>query len=126
MLYRIAADGVVLLHLAFIVFVMLGGLAVLRWRRLAWLHVPAVLWGMLVEFTGWLCPLTPLENWLRAVGGQAGYTGSFVDQYIVPIIYPTGLTRGMQIGLGCIIVAINAAVYITLLRRRLRRRDEEG
>jgi Protein of Unknown function (DUF2784) len=125
MLYRIAADGVVLLHLAFIVFVMIGGLAVLRWRRLAWLHVPAVLWGMLVEFTGWLCPLTPLENRLRAAGGDAGYAGSFVDQYIVPIIYPAGLTRGMQIALGVIIVAINAAVYAVLLRRRLRNRAEE-
>jgi Protein of Unknown function (DUF2784) len=125
MLYRIAADGVVLLHLAFIVFVMIGGLAVLRWRRLAWLHVPAVLWGGLVEFTGWLCPLTPLENRLRAAGGDAGYAGSFVDQYIVPIIYPAGLTRGMQIALGLFIVAINVAVYITLLRRRRRKRAEE-
>ena len=124
MIYRILANGVLVFHLLFIVFVFFGAFLVLKRRWVMWLHIPVALWGGLVEFTGWLCPLTPLERWLRAAGGEAGYAGSFVDQYIVPVIYPAGLTRGMQIALGCIIVAINAAVYAVLLRRRLRRQDE--
>ncbi len=124
MLYRLAADGVVLAHLAFILFVFLGGFAVLRWRRLVWLHIPAIVWGALIEFAGWICPLTPLENWLRTAGGEAGYTGGFVEQYILPVIYPAGLTRGIQIALGVAVIVINAAIYSVLIRR-LHRQDEE-
>ena len=111
------ADAVVLLHLAFVVFVVLGGLAVLRWPRLAWLHLPAAVWGALIEFAGWICPLTPLENFLRERGGEAGYAGGFIDHYITAIIYPDGLTRTMQFGVGGLVLAINAFVYWKLWRR---------
>lgn len=114
------ADAVVLLHLAFILFVVLGGLAVLRWPRLAWLHVPAAIWGALIEFAGWICPLTPLENFLRERGGAAGYAGGFIDHYITSIIYPQGLTRTMQLGVGLFVLAINAFVYWTIWRRSKR------
>lgn len=120
MTYRLMADAVVLLHLAFILFVVLGGLAVLRWPRLAWLHVPAAIWGALIEFAGWICPLTPLENLLRERGGAAGYTGGFIDHYITSIIYPQGLTRTMQFGVGLFVLAINAFVYWTVWRRSKR------
>ena len=115
--YRILADGVVILHLFFILFVIFGGLLVLRRTRLLWAHLPAVVWGALIEFVGWICPLTPLENWLRFQGGEAGYTGGFVEHYIIPVIYPDGLTRGIQIGLGIMVLVINLAVYGIFLRR---------
>jgi hypothetical protein len=90
---RIAADLVVLAHLGFILFVILGGLLVLRWPRMAWIHLPAVIWGALIEFAGWICPLTPLENWLREASGTAGYQGGFIEHYLVPIVYPAN-SRG--------------------------------
>lgn len=117
MAYRLLADAVVILHLAFVLFVVLGGVAVLQWPRLAWLHVPAAAWGALIEFAGWICPLTPLENFLRERGGEAGYSGGFVDHYITAIIYPHGLTRTMQLGIGALVLAINALVYWTLWLR---------
>jgi len=113
----LSADIVVLLHLGFILFVALGGLLVLRWPRLAWAHLPAVVWGALVEFTGWICPLTPLENRLRVAAGDLAYTGGFIERYIVPIVYPTGLTRGMQLALGTAVIVINLAIYCTFLIR---------
>ncbi len=116
------ADAIVLLHLAFIVFVMLGGLLVLRWPRLAWLHLPAVAWGVLVEWSGWICPLTPLENALRLRAGQQAYAGDFVQRYVLPVIYPEGLTREIQVVLGAVVLALNLAVYATLYRRMRRRR----
>ncbi|MDF3836427.1 DUF2784 domain-containing protein [Cupriavidus basilensis] len=116
------ADAIVLLHLAFIVFVMLGGLLVLRWPRLAWLHLPAVAWGVLVEWSGWICPLTPLENALRLRAGQQAYGGDFVQRYVLPVIYPEGLTREIQVVLGAVVLALNLAVYATLYRRMRRRR----
>lgn len=119
---RILADAILVLHLAFIAFVMLGGLAVLRWPRLAWLHLPAVLWGAGIAFAGGYCPLTPLENRLRIAGGEAGYEGSFVEQYLTALIYPEGLTRGIQIALGGAVVAVNLAVYLRLLRKARSRR----
>jgi hypothetical protein len=115
--YRILADAVLVLHLAYIAFVMLGGLAVLRWPRLAWLHLPAVLWGAGIAFAGGYCPLTPLENSLRVAGGGTGYEGSFIEQYLTALIYPEGLTRGIQIALGCAVVAVNLAVYLRLFNR---------
>lgn len=120
MLYRILADGVLVLHLAFIIFVVLGGLLVLRWPWLAWVHLPTAAYGVLIEFVGWVCPLTPLENRLRELGGQSGYTGGFVEHYLLPIIYPSRLTYGMQVALGVAVLAINALIYLVVIRRRSR------
>jgi len=117
MLARWLADAVLLLHLAFILFVVLGGLLVLRRPKLAWLHLPAALWGALIEFTGGICPLTPLENALRRQGGEAGYQGGFIEHYIVPLIYPGSLTRPVQVALGAVVVLINLAVYWRVARR---------
>jgi hypothetical protein len=119
--YRILADAVLILHFAFVAFAVLGGLAVLRAPRLAWLHLPVVAWAAGIEFAGKLCPLTPLENRLRALGGEAGYRGGFIEHYLTALIYPTGLTRGVQIALGALVIAINLAVYLRLLRRRAKR-----
>ncbi len=121
MLPRFLADAVVLVHLAFILFVAAGGLLVLRWPRLAWVHVPAVVWGALIELAGWICPLTPLENRLRAAAGDAAYAGGFIDRYIMPIVYPAGLTRGMQLALGIAVIAVNLLIYGRLVIRRKRR-----
>jgi hypothetical protein len=118
MLYRLLADIVLVLHLAFVFFVAAGGLVVLRWPRVAWLHVPAAVWGALIMFAGWICPLTPLENRLRRLGGEAGYDGGFVEEYVLAILYPSGLTRTHQIGLGVLVLVLNLAVYAYVLRRR--------
>ena len=120
MIVRVAADAVVLLHLAYIVFVAIGGLLVLRWPKLAWVHLPAAAWGVLVELTGWICPLTPLENRLRVATGAAEYSGGFIDRYIMPIVYPPGLTPSLQIGLGCAVIALNLMVYGLIFRYRQR------
>jgi len=109
--YRTLADLVVGLHLAFVLFVVLGGLLVPRWRWIAWLHVPAALWGAWVELAGWVCPLTPLENWLRRRAGCEGYQGGFVEYYLHPLLYPSALTRTTQILLGLLVIGINVAVY---------------
>ena len=111
MLYRALADLVALIHLAFIVFVVLGGLLALRWRWVPWVHLPAAAWGAAVEFFGWLCPLTPLENLLRHSSGSVAYSDGFIEQYLLPIIYPADLTRGLQYSLGFVVVILNAAVY---------------
>ncbi|MBD9677141.1 DUF2784 domain-containing protein [Pseudomonas sp. PDM18] len=120
MLYRLAADAVVLLHLGFILFVLFGGLQVLRWPRLAWLHVPAAAWGMAVEFLHLYCPLTPLENHFRTLAGDSGYRGGFVEHYLIPLIYPASLTEATQVVLGLVVVALNLPPYLLLLRRALR------
>lgn len=124
--YRTLADLVVILHLLFVAFAVGGGLLVLRWRRLAWAHIPAAVWAALIEFAGWVCPLTPLENWLRRLGGAGGYAGGFVEHYILPILYPSGLTRHVQIVLGLLVLAINAAVYGWLVATLVQKRREEG
>jgi hypothetical protein len=116
------ADAVLFLHLAFILFVVLGGLLVLLRRWLIWLHLPAVFWGILIEFAGWICPLTPLENWLRVQGGGNGFSGGFINHYLVSLIYPDGLTRELQWLLGALVLAINAAVYFQVWRSRPRAR----
>jgi hypothetical protein len=121
MAFRLLADATVVAHLAFVLFVTAGGLLVLRWPRVAWVHVPAVAWGAWVEFAGWMCPLTPLENWLRARGGQTAYTASFIDQYVVPMLYPPGLSRDLQWLLGGFVVLVNAGIYLVALRRGIRR-----
>lgn len=125
MLVRLAADVVVVAHLAFILFVVLGGFAVLRRPRLAWLHLPAAAWAALLEFRGLICPLTPLENALRHAAGEAGYSGGFIEHYLLPLIYPAGLTRetGFVLGLG--VVAVNAALYGRLLWRRVRKNNRQ-
>lgn len=121
--YAALADAVVAAHLGFVVWVVFGGLSVLRWPRLAWLHVPAAVWGALVELAGWTCPLTPLENHLRALAGADPYRGGFVEQYLLPLLYPQALTRELQWLLGAGVLLVNGAVYLVLWRRRgLRRR----
>ena len=115
--YRLLADLVVVAHLLFVLFVVAGGLLVLRWPRLAWLHVPAAVWGALIEFAGWICPLTPLENRLRRLGGEAGYEGGFVEEYLLAILYPAGLTRTHQLVLGALVLALNLGVYGYVLWR---------
>ena len=121
MIYRILADLVLVLHLGFVVFVVLGGLLVLRWPAIMALHIPAAVWGVVIEFTGWLCPLTPLENWLRVRGGELGYSGGFIEHYIQPVLYPSGLTRGIQIALGTLVVLLNLTAYSIVLSRSRRR-----
>jgi len=117
MLYGVLADFVVMVHFSFVLFAVLGGFFVLRWKRCAWLHVPVVLWAALIEFTGWICPLTPLENWLRAQGGAVGYRSSFIEHYIFPVLYPTHLTRQLQITLGLLVLGINLGIYGWVWRR---------
>ncbi|WP_439888859.1 DUF2784 domain-containing protein [Pseudomonas sp. MBLB4123] len=114
---RLAADAVLVVHLLFILFVLLGGLLVLRWRVLAWLHLPAALWGAVVELYSLQCPLTPLENALRRAAGEQGYDGGFVEQYLLPLIYPAGLTPGVQLLLGVLVLVVNGAIYGYLLWR---------
>ena len=124
MIARFLADLLVGLHLLFVVFVVTGGFITWRWPRVAWVHVPVAVWGALIEFAGWICPLTPLENQLRRAAGDAGYTGGFVEHYVIPIVYPGALTREIQIVLGAAVIAINAVAYgrlIWRLRNRLAR-----
>jgi hypothetical protein len=120
MWFRLGADTVVLVHLLFIVFVLFGGLLVLRWRWLMALHLPAVAWGMAVEFLHLYCPLTPLENHLRQAAGQQGYEGGFIEHYLIPLIYPRGLTAEMQLGFGAVVLVLNVAVYLYVIRGALR------
>ena len=112
------ADLVVVLHFLFVLFVVLGGLLVLRWPWVAYLHVPTAIWGALIEFMGWVCPLTPLEKRLREDAGLAGYEGGFVEHYILPALYPSALTRGVQIVLGSLVIGVNLAIYARVLRSR--------
>ena len=121
MVYKLSADIVLLLHLAFIVFVVFGGLLALKNIKWAWLHVPAALWGGLVEFTGWFCPLTPLENWLRLKAGDGTYQDSFISHYLLPLIYPVELTRHLQIILGAGVVLISLIVYSLVIFKRAKK-----
>ena len=125
MLYQVLADLVVLIHLAFIVFALLGGLLALRWRCVPWVHLPAATWGAAVELFGWFCPLTPLENWLRRSSGSAEFSGGFIERYLLPILYPAELTRELQLVLGCSVVVLNLAVYLAVWRRRRTRKARE-
>jgi hypothetical protein len=122
LIYRALADLVLVVHLAYVLFVVLGGLLVLRWPRVAWLHVPAAIWGVLIEYTGWICPLTPLENSLRMRGGEAGYSGGFIEHYIQPLLYPAGLTRLTQVVLGSLALVLNLTAYAVVVSRM---RDRE-
>jgi hypothetical protein len=118
MFFRGAADLVLVVHLAFVLFVVLGGLLALRWPRVAWVHVPVAIYGATIEFIGFICPLTPLEVALRRRGGEAGYEGGFIEHYITAALYPTGLTREVQLVLGTAVLLLNALVYFVWWRRR--------
>lgn len=126
MLSRWLADIVVVAHLLFVVFVVSGGALVLRWPRMAWLHLPALAWGMAVEYAGWLCPLTTIEQALHRQAGEAGYAGGFVEHYLLPILYPIGLTRQTQWLLGAVVLAFNAVIYALLVRRLRHGRKIDG
>ena len=117
---RLLANTVVACHALFIVFVVCGGFAAWRWRWVAALHIPCAVWGILIEYRGGICPLTPLENSLRARAGQQGYTGGFVEHYLLPAIYPRGLTAGVQMVLGTFVLIVNLCAYTLLLRRLTR------
>lgn len=120
--YFLLADAVLLLHLAFILFVVFGALLVWRFPRLIWLHLPAAIWGALIEFSGHVCPLTPLENHLRLMSGAAGYHGDFIAHYLMPLIYPRALTRELQMLLGTAVIVINVAAYALICHRAKRHR----
>jgi len=109
--YGILADIVVLIHLVFVLFALFGAVLIIWWRWVIWLHLPSVFWAIWIELTGRICPLTPLENWLRSRGGQGGYRGDFVEYYLMPVLYPVGLTRHIQILLGILVIIINVALY---------------
>jgi hypothetical protein len=115
--YRILADVVVGIHALFVAFVMLGGLLALRRPWVAALHLPAAVWGALIELRGWICPLTPLEKSLRAAAGEAGYQGGFIEHYLLPVLYPAGLTRNVQLVLGAAVIVVNVAIYAVVLQR---------
>ena len=115
--YRFLADFLVLIHFAFALFVVAGGLLALRWPAVRWAHLPAALWGAWIEFTGGICPLTPLENTLRQRAGEAPYAGDFVSHYVLPVLYPAGLTRPTQLVLGLLVVGLNGVVYAWLWAR---------
>lgn len=122
MIYKILADTLVIIHLAFIVFVVAGGLLVLKWKKLAWLHLPCAAWGVLIEYAGWICPLTPWENQLREKGGGTTYEGDFIDNYILPVMYPEGLTHSTQLILGSFVLVLNLAVYTIVVVQIIRRK----
>src|SRR2546421_4123904 len=126
MWYRFLADSLVVFHMCFVVFVICGALLVVRWKKLALVHIPAILWGMYVEWSGAMCPLTPLENHLRELGGGSAYEGGFIDHYIMPTLYPENLTRDFQITLGTVIALINVLLYTIAFTRRGHRRLSLG
>ncbi|HYV65954.1 MAG TPA: DUF2784 domain-containing protein [Myxococcales bacterium] len=115
--YRFLADVVLVVHLGFVLFIVAGAFLILRWPWMVWVHPPAAVWGVAVEWAGWICPLTPLENRLRAQGGQAGYPGGFVEHYIVRVLYPGGLTRNIQFLLGATVLLVNLIAYAIVFAR---------
>ena len=119
-LYRLLANAVVVVHALFIVFIVFGGFVAWRWRWVAVVHVPCAVWGVLIEYNGWICPLTPLENSLRMRARQQGYSGGFVEHYLLPAIYPAGLTPRIQVVLGTAVLVVNVITYAVLVRRLMR------
>ena len=117
MIYRALADAVLVIHLLFILFVIGGGFLLLRWPKVAWAHIPVALWGAVIEFTDWICPLTPLETTLRHAAGDAGYGGGFIEHYLVPTVYPAHLTGNIPVSLGVAVVLINLLIYAWIWRR---------
>ncbi len=120
MIWRALADLVILIHFAFIVFVIVGGFFANRWRWLPWVHLPAIAWAVVLEFLGWICPLTPLENLLRQASGEAGYAGGFLEHYLVQVVYPVGLTPEIQTYIGIGVLLINGIAYSVVWRGRPR------
>jgi hypothetical protein len=120
--YRAIADLVVILHMAFVLFAALGGFLAFKWPRVAWFHIPAALWAAIIEIAGWECPLTPLENWLRHMSGEAGYQNSFIERYLLPVIYPGSVTRSLHIALGMLVMGVNLAIYWMVWSRTSRNR----
>lgn len=118
MYFSLLADLVVVIHGSFVLFVVFGGIAVLRWRRLVWLHLPAAVWGVLIELKGWICPLTYLENHFRRLGGEAGYGETFIGHYLEPLLYPLGLTRHGQVLIGLLALCLNVAIYACFWKSR--------
>jgi hypothetical protein len=121
MSYWIAAHLVIVLHFGFVFFVVLGGFMAWRWRWVLFLHIPAALWGALIEYQGWVCPLTPLEQRLRKEAGQAGYSGGFIEQYLLPVLYPSSLSREMQVTLATLVIVINMVAYGWMIGRGRRK-----
>lgn len=117
MIYRLISEFIVIIHFAFIVFVITGAMLTLKWKKIIWLHIPAVIWGAAVEYGGWICPLTPWENHFRSLAGERAYRGDFIGNYLLQVIYPGGLTRDVQIILGSIVIVINALLYGILIYR---------
>ena len=127
MIYSFLADLLVVFHLVFILYVIAGALLIFKWPKTLWLHLPSCFWGMTVEFTGWICPLTPWEFQLRRLAGEEGYTGSFIEHYLIPIIYPSGLTREVQMVLGGTVLIVNLSLYtLILIKRRNRKTPEDS
>lgn len=118
--YRLLADLIVIVHFAFMLFVVTGGVLALRWPKVAWVHVPAATWAALIEFFGWVCPLTPFEIALRHRGGEAAYTGGFIAHYLMSVLYPEGLTRAIQVALGVLVLTLNGVVYAVWVARARR------
>ncbi len=125
MLSQLTGDLVVVIHFLFILFVILGGLLVLRWPRFVYLHIPAALWGAIVEIQGWICPLTPLEHHLRQAAGHGVYRQGFIDHYIMPLVYPPGLTREVQIVLGVLVVVVNISLYAFIFHKKQKRNNRK-
>ena len=123
-MYSLLADAVIIVHFLFIAFVVAGGLLVLWRPGLAWLHVPAAVWGALIEFAGWICPLTVLENHLRLLGGGEAYSGDFIVHYIVVVIYPADLTASTQYILGSLVIAVNLMIYALVVLRYILHRSQ--
>lgn len=122
MIYRLLVEGVLAVHFAFVLFAVFGGIGVFYRRAVAWIHVPAVMWATLIECAGWICPLTPLENLLRAKGGLSGYETGFIEHYVMPLLYPAALTRNLQIMLGTVVIGINLLVYGLFVLRFLKKK----
>ena len=126
MIYSFLADLLVVFHLVFILYVMAGALLIFKWPKTLWLNMPACFWGMTVEITGWICPLTPWEIQLRRLAGEEGYTGSFIEHYLIPIIYPSGLTREVQMVLGGTVLIVNLCLYTLILIKKRKRKTPEN
>ena len=126
MIYSFLADLLVVFHQVFILYVIAGALLFIKWAKTLWLHLPSCFWGMTVEYTGWICPLTPWEIQLRRLAGEEGYTGSFIEHYLIPIIYPIGLTREVQMLLGGTVLIVNLSLYTLILIKRRKRKTPEN
>jgi len=124
MIYRILADIVVIFHLSFVIFSVIGGVLALKWRKIIWIHIPVVIWAVVIEFAGFICPLTPLENNLRFRGGESGYESDFIEHYIFPVLYPEGLTHTMQVIIGIFVLTVNIVVYSIIIHKIRKKRKK--